>query len=324
MKRIAICLVLMLSLMIPITTPANASEKCLANFADTEWINGTPSGVKSLIGFDLVEKIQTNGFPTGYLTTFRSVDPYYLLGDFKIETTYTYLGKNCETRVVKAFENRNGPNSKFQADLLVTYIEKGEFSFGGSRGLTKEYANSNFREVEFRKKSVAAFQNYFALNSIPISKYQSILPGEPGNGFQIGKLLSKIATEANDSSFVNELLNSNNENGLVLPDGTWYISFPDKCASSKIQLGAINRVFAMQLPSPRRSTPIGILDFNFNTKNKCIGELRIGGVSEKVSDVAFEFKPMATNKSAIKCIKGKLSKKIAGDNPKCPAGYKKA
>jgi hypothetical protein len=33
--------------------------------------------------------------------------------------------------------------------------------------------------------------------------------------------------------------------------------------------------------------------------------------------------PNTTSKS-IKCIKGKLTKKVTGTNPKCPAGYKKA
>jgi hypothetical protein len=37
-----------------------------------------------------------------------------------------------------------------------------------------------------------------------------------------------------------------------------------------------------------------------------------------------ESKPVAAAKSAtISCIKGKLTKKVTGTNPKCPAGYKK-
>jgi hypothetical protein len=33
-------------------------------------------------------------------------------------------------------------------------------------------------------------------------------------------------------------------------------------------------------------------------------------------------KPVA-KKSTITCIKGKVTKKVVGVNPKCPAGYKK-
>jgi hypothetical protein len=50
-------LALAVSLLIPTTSPVVASEKCLANFADSEWANGTPAAVKSLLGFELVEKI---------------------------------------------------------------------------------------------------------------------------------------------------------------------------------------------------------------------------------------------------------------------------
>jgi hypothetical protein len=57
MKRIVISFALMVSLLIPTASPVNAAEKCFANFADSEWANGTPSSVKSLLGFDLVEKI---------------------------------------------------------------------------------------------------------------------------------------------------------------------------------------------------------------------------------------------------------------------------
>jgi hypothetical protein len=47
---------LILSLSIPSAAPASATEKCLSSFADSEWSNGTPAAVKSLLGFDLVEK----------------------------------------------------------------------------------------------------------------------------------------------------------------------------------------------------------------------------------------------------------------------------
>jgi hypothetical protein len=32
---------------------------------------------------------------------------------------------------------------------------------------------------------------------------------------------------------------------------------------------------------------------------------------------------LAVKKSTIRCIKGKVSKKVTGTNPKCPPGYKK-
>jgi len=41
-------------------------------------------------------------------------------------------------------------------------------------------------------------------------------------------------------------------------------------------------------------------------------------------EIKIEPKPAAAKKKTITCIKGKLTKKVSGTNPKCPAGYKKA
>ena len=85
MKKFVVILTLIFSLLAPTTLPANATEKCLANFADSEWANGTPSGVKSLLGFDLVEKITKT--PNNGLN--RSIPPFYLFGEHNEKTTYS-------------------------------------------------------------------------------------------------------------------------------------------------------------------------------------------------------------------------------------------
>ena len=77
MKRITVSLALLVSLLIPTTSPVNASEKCLTNFADSEWSNGTPTAVKSLLGFDLVEKVTKT--PESSLNFL--IQSFYLFGD---------------------------------------------------------------------------------------------------------------------------------------------------------------------------------------------------------------------------------------------------
>jgi hypothetical protein len=47
--------------------------------------------------------------------------------------------------------------------------------------------------------------------------------------------------------------------------------------------------------------------------------LTIGGCPRVLLDA----KNTVTKKTTITCIKGKLTKKETGINPKCPAGYKK-
>jgi len=324
MKKLVFSFLLIINLIVPLSQNAKAADKCLSSFADSDWANGTPVGVKSQIGFDLIEKVEDNGYPSGQLIGFRNVDPFYLLGEYKIETTYTYVGKNCETRIIKVTDSRTGPNVKLQTDSLSTFIEKGAFFNGGPTGLVREYNNKNsFLDVEFRKKSIAAIIEYLSNNSILLSKTKSILMGEPGNSWQISKTLSKVVSDANDPEYIKTLLTINNENGYLLPIGTWFVSFPDKCGYAQFTHPKIHKVFAIGIPSSGNPSRTTLANFNLNSYNKCTGELRVGGVSEKISNVVFEYKPISNDKSTINCIKGKTTKTISGMNPKCPTGYKK-
>ena len=227
MKKFIFSFLLIINLIIPLPQNANAADKCLSSFVDSDWMNGTPIGVKSQLGFDLIEKVEDNGYPSGQLIGFRNVDPFYLLGEYKIETTYTYVGKNCETRIIKVTDSRTGPNVKLQTDSLSTFIEKGAFFNGGPTGLVREYNKNSFLDVEFRKKSIAAISEYMLNNSIILSKTKSIIMGDPGNGWHISKILSKVVSDANDPEYVKTLLNINNEHRYILPIGTWFVSFPD-------------------------------------------------------------------------------------------------
>lgn len=324
MKKLVFSFLLIINLIVPLSQNAKAVDKCLSSFADSDWANGTPVGVKSQIGFDLIEKVEDNGYPSGQLIGFRNVDPFYLLGEYKIETTYTYVGKNCETRIVKVTDSRTGPNVKLQPDSLSTFIEKGTFDWSeNGKNSIKNYSLNNFLDVEFRKKSIAAFIEYLSNNSILLSKTKSILMGEPGNSWQISKTLSKVASDANDPEYIKTLLTINNENGYLLPKGTWFVSFPDKCGYAQFTNPKIPKVFAIGIPSSGNPSRTNLATFNLNSNNKCTGELRVGGVSEKISDVVFEYKPISNDKSTINCIKGKTTKTISGMNPKCPTGYKK-
>ena len=46
-------------------------------------------------------------------------------------------------------------------------------------------------------------------------------------------------------------------------------------------------------------------------------------VSASVSPAPIPTPVQVAKKSTVVCVKGKLTKKISGANPKCPAGYKK-
>jgi len=52
MKRIAIGLILIFSLLIPTVSPVNAADQCLAEFLDSAWLNGEPQEVKNKLNYN--------------------------------------------------------------------------------------------------------------------------------------------------------------------------------------------------------------------------------------------------------------------------------
>ena len=130
MKFRTVILVLVINLMIPTGSPAIASEKCLANFADSEWSYGTPSGVKSLLGFDLVEKTtKTPQYLDSLQTSFAPVSSYFIFGEYTESLTYNYIGKNCTSRdiVVTKLINEQSVGSKYKTISERIDTEAGNF-----------------------------------------------------------------------------------------------------------------------------------------------------------------------------------------------------
>jgi hypothetical protein len=292
MKRIAICLALLISLIIPTTSPANASEKCLANFADSEWVNGTPSGVKSLIGFDLVEKITK----TPESTLNFLIQSFYLFGEHTETTKYNYVGKNCLAREVIVSKIVNEQSLKFGYQTIDEFINK---------------RAPNFVTQENSAKYYSSIKAYFANKTFDL-KTKQILPQEENLGSTRG--IQRFLISEN-SKFQTELW-----------PGSAFIYFPSKCAywnaydengnetREKIYAGGVGRY------------PAGGI-IKFESTGNCVAELRQAGgvfsVAEKIADVKYVVSGAAPV-NTITCKKGKTTKKVKGTSPKCPTGYKKA
>jgi len=292
MKRLVLCLVLIVSLVIPTTSPVNASEKCLANFADSEWANGTPSGVKSLLGFDLIEKITK----TPVLVLPLQIQSFYAFGEHSESIKYSYVGKNCLAREVIVSKLVNEQSLKFGYETIDEFINKRAPNFLTLDNSIKYYSN---------------IKAYFANKTFDLSTRQ-ILPQEENLGSTRGIQRYLISENSKFQT-------------LLWPDSA-FIYFPSKCAYwNKIDENGNETREKIYAGSVGRYPSGGII--KFESTGSCIAELRQAGgvysVAEKIADVKYVVSSAAST-NTITCKKGKTIKKVKGTNPKCPTGYKKA
>ena len=284
-------MVLAVSLLIPTTSPAVASEKCLANFADSEWANGTPSGVKSLLGFDLVEKITK----TPVLVLPSQIQSFYAFGEHSESINYNYVGKNCLAREVIVSKLVNEQSLKFGYQTIDEFIKKRTTNFLMQDNSIRYYSN---------------VKAHFATKTFEL-KTRQVLPQEENLG----------STRGIQRYLISEIQKFNSE--VLWPDSA-FIYFPSKCAywnkyddngnetREKIYAGGVGR------------TATGGF-IKFESTGSCVAELRQAGglfsVAEKIADVKYVVSSAAST-NTITCKKGKTIKKVKGTNPKCPTGFK--
>jgi hypothetical protein len=292
-KRLVICLVLIVSLVIPTASPVNASEKCLANFADSEWANGTPSGVKSLLGFDLVEKItKTPKYLDSLQTSFAPLNSYFIFGEYIESLTYNYIGKNCTSRdiVVSKLVNEQSAVSKYKTINERIDTEAGNF-------LVMQNSIKFYEEI----KKYLSTRNFEATNK----------KSENSSALSISRFIDQ------------EELKYDRKVVSLGRASDWFIYFPSKCGFF-MQQATPGQTSPFPYAAPLIWAEYRQIEFKSN--GICLAELRIGGqysVSEKIADIKYVV-TSASSTTIITCKKGKATKKVKGTNPKCPTGYKKA
>jgi hypothetical protein len=292
MKRIAICLALLVSLLVPTASSVNASEKCLANFADSEWANGTPTGVKSLLGFDLVEKITK----TPVLVLPSQIQSFYAFGEHSESIKYNYVGKNCLAREVIVSQVVNEQSLKFGHQTIEEFIKKRTTNFLMQENSVKYYSN---------------IRAYFANKTFELKTRQVHIQEE-----------SLGSTRGIQRYLISEIQKFNSE--VLWPDSA-FIYFPSKCAywtksdengnetREKIYAGGVGRY------------PTGGI-LKFESTGSCVAELRQAGgllsVAEKIADIKYVVSSTQST-TTITCKKGTTFRTIKGKNPKCPKGFTK-
>ena len=291
MKRLVISVALMVSLLIPTASPVNAVEKCLANFADSEWAIGTPTGVQSLLGFDLVEKITKT--PDNYLS--NAINSFYLFGEHTEIVKYNYLGKNCTNREIIVSKPVNEQSVKYGYQTLSEFINKSATDFLMQENATKFYLN---------------IKEYFS-NKTFIVKTKQILQQDEASGGTRG--IQRVLINESSKLQVSYGFFSNT-----------FIYFPTKCAYWNTDDDNGNETREKIFARFAFKDSGGAL--KFESTSNCIAELRLGSqlsVAEKIADIKYVVTSTPST-TTITCKKSKTTKKVTGTNPKCPAGYKKA
>jgi hypothetical protein len=287
-----VSLALIVSVVFPTALPVNASEKCLASFADSEWADGTPSGVRSLLGVDLVEKItKTPEFMNSVLPAFAPVNTFFVFGEYTESLNYNYVGRNCTSRniVVSKVVNEQSVGYKYQT--------------------INERIDAEAENFLVKQNSITFYDD--------LKKYLS------SQTFEVINKKSENSSSMVISRFIEQELTKFDRKVVSLGSHSdWFLYFPSKCGSfmERVTPGHIS-------PFPF-AAPLNWAEYrpiDFKSDGPCKAELRIGGqysVVEKIADVKY-FVKGANSQRTITCKKGKITKKVQGANPKCPSGFKK-
>jgi hypothetical protein len=303
MRRIAVHIAIILGLIIPLTSPASATEKCLANIPDSEWSKGYPTAVGTLLGFDLVQKITKS--PD--ILPSKIIHPFYFLGDHTETYTYNYVGKYCLSRDVVVSRVVN------QQSVTFSHQNLNEFASKLSR---------NFLEQENSLKFYGEARSALEEKSIQVVRQSS----------------SSSNFNVTISPILETLGQYTKYQPTVVPLLATFIYFPTKCGYFK-QLDnegieGKEKIYA-SLVSGTRAGQSRML---FESTGICMGELRQGGtrstffartlpemqgnIAEKIADIRYVVTdPVAP--AVITCKKGKVTTKVKGANAKCPKGFKK-
>ena len=289
MKRIAICIALILGLINPLTIPANANEKCLASFADSEWSNGTPPGVIRLLGFDLVETIKRPQLP-------QDIHPFYLYGEHTAKTVYTYKGKNCLVREITVSNLISAQTIKYKFATFDEYFAS--------------LKSPNFLWTQNTIDFYANLKEYFSQKKFVVNGKQ-LLSRNEGHPKAIQELLRNKADFYQSQMFV--------------PAGA-FIYFPTRCAHWRstngeklyaVSAGHAYAEYESKIIFESNGECIGELKLSGFSDG-----LLPSGVKEKISDIKYVV-TSASSTNTITCKKGKLTKNVKGANAKCPKGFRK-
>jgi hypothetical protein len=315
--------------------------QCLSQFPDSAWVKGQPSEVSSLLNRDLVlAKVTAERTADG--KNIRITDPSLGLGQdtfvndylnntyseyiwksgfvpttYSVVLNYQYEGVNCAAR-----------NIKVQGGS-ITYRPYFEFSAMDSVKMKESFYRLTTKsglEIEKIVEAIANFGMYLeSTENLPlkISQYKNYVKETDKLRAVLGqdRVIDTLQSDDNcvvDASpekidlqkrFVDKLSSvekSFYENNFRVTENFLSTLKFTSNKSCKLKVSFVILRGSSYVPIAR---PVVAL--------KGREPVRVNGYLWLTNDL-----PTPKNKTTINCVKGKLTKKVTGMNPKCPTGYK--
>jgi hypothetical protein len=236
-------------------------------------------------------------------------------------TTYEYSGTECSTRLIKVVGNTNGIEVIYKSiEDWKNNIRKSAKNFEVEKmnidtvdKVVTKINNSvvtlkvNSENGSYQTDRTAVLSEMTDIKSLTSTLQQLAYIYDQPYFVQSNNYLTILQSKG-DCVFYSTT--ASNYDGLR--DGVKTVGISGRFASS-IKFGTLKDCnIKILLASP--STWGGGLD---TMKTGLTGFIQL-------ADVVLRPQLSTPSKSTIKCIKGKLTKKVTAVNPKCPAGYKKA
>ncbi len=313
MKRLVLVVTLILTCMFIAPVQASAQQICFSEFPDSAWNNGEPVQVKSKLNFNLVGKKTSNV-------------PLFALSNLTYEgitfvTTYEYSGTDCSTRIVKVSGSNNG--------IGVIYKSVEEWKANIRKSAKDFQAEKTSLDTVDR---VVTKLNETIINIAVTGKIGNYQTGPNVVPSEIPDVLTLTGTLREIQYINDQPYRSPVNNYLTLLQSRGDCVFYPTVASSYdglrdgIKVVGISGRFASRFKfATLNDCKIKVLLASPSTWGGGLDDLKTGSTGFiELGELIFRPIPNEPAKKTIFCVKGKLTKKVSGVNPKCSAGYKKS
>lgn len=292
-----------------LSSPSHAQDPCFSKMPDSAWANGEP---QNLDRQGVNSRYSLNG-PSNFLFRFRNIP---------IQFRYEYLGKDCSLRTV-----------------VVDYLYSPSLEVLSVEAFIEGYKNSakDLFTVEDRVSLLRNATNAFASSQVTLVTSNS----EKGtlewntNSKRLVESLSKIIHSGFPESRFNaavrpyfEIDSSCGKTLNSLDERVWAGSNRFEFFSPALfnATDETNPPIIVELSKAPCKANVGLI-FGDSAKPAVTSSDQFQMLTRPITIVPMGevsiIKKVTGKKITITCFKGKLTKKVAGPNPKCPSGYKK-
>jgi hypothetical protein len=324
--------VIPLSLLLGITSQSDSyADQCLSQFPDSAWVSGQPASVNQLLNQNLIlADVRANNAIDGTALSIQvdpnfKLDTFYLRGDLifysltsgypettiPVNITYLYKGLNCGDRSVNVLGK-------------ATYKEVTEVPASDGNliysALQDAYQNVNLNGRTYNFQDLQNLRDEY----LEVNKILSITQTNPillkrinwSNLFTLGlgPLISKYYYGANNAVPIS-LPTVTSDDGCVNAQGSQEgFGYPDSANQR-----SLDGAFAFR---SHGSTCELTAHFHLGTQLSNINQYHNPVNQQYQILIHFWVKDSSNVSSTVTCTKGKQIKRIYGNNPKCPTGWK--